>query len=84
MKKQKLSLEKLKVESFVTDLSGKEATIGGAYSLVSTIISLTISATLCPLTTFCGNTEGPTEPVEVEPTEVDPTEVITAPPGCAV
>jgi len=42
MKKQKLSLEELKVQSFVTELGGNTDALGGSTPLASVVVVVTI------------------------------------------
>jgi len=76
MKKEKLSLKELQVKSFVTDLSGKAATVGGAYITGTTIITVTvISSSVCPdASTGCTKEDGscpnPLDPIDVKPIQL--------------
>jgi len=69
MKKQKLSLEELKVKSFVTKLEDNEGKKGGTGTDVivrSVIATVIISAAYCPLSLFC---DQPVKPIDEQPGE---------------
>jgi len=75
MKKQKLSLEELKLQSFVTEIDGNADALGGSTPLASIIvvsIFLTFPEEVNRSADTCGITPKP--PVDAQPTNPNPAE----------
>ena len=73
MKKQKLTLEELKVKSFVTEIGGDENALGGSTPLISLV---TVTVLLCfPEEAGSGELQ-PAKPVEQNPVELQPAQPI--------